>query len=566
MRARSSLAAADPLMHRLSLLFAAFLLVGPAAAQSPDDLPFEVELVERTFPEMPGLHSFAWAEHDGKWLIVTGRVDGLHPILTAVEPDVFPAEQANHDVWVVDAAAEQVWSRPLDELGDAIADPLRATNAQFHQEGETLYVVGGYGVDSATGEHVTFPTLTAIDVPGMVEAVTTGGALTPHVRQIEDERLAVTGGELRVFYGEYLLFGGHRFDGLYTFGGTGFTQTYTERIFAFWIDEGTELSVDEAYVLNDDPAVLHRRDMTVAPSYLRVGTMDGGSEVTEALTMYGGVFQPNTFLPHRTQVHYSWSDVPFYYESDYEQQFAHYTAPALPMWDSEAETMHTTFFGGMAQFVFNEDSLRIEQDVQVPFTDDVVTFTNDISEDSPATFETVMPARMPGLLGANAAFVPAPDVPRSAHGVVDLRAVQGRTLMGWIVGGIESETPNPGFMGRAGEETIASNRLFEVFLTPRFDTPTEPVAAPLAMEFEAPYPNPFRTDATVAFVLDQDAHVAVEVFDALGRRVARLHDGPLTGDRRHTFTFRAGDLPAGVYYARVHGDGLDETRPLVRVR
>jgi hypothetical protein len=173
---------------------------------------------------------------------------------------------------------------------------------------------------------------------------------------------------------------------------------------------------------------------------------------------------------------------------------------------------------------------------------------------------------MPGLLGANAAFIPAPDVPRSAHGVVDLREVQGRTLMGWIVGGIESETPNPGWMGRAGDETIASNRLFEVFVTPRFDTPTETGAAPLAMELEAPYPNPFRTDATVAFVLGRDARVTVEVFDALGRRVARLHDGPLTGDRRHAFTFRAGDLPAGVYYARVHGDGIDETRPLLRVR
>jgi hypothetical protein len=556
------------LLHRFLLLLAALALTaGPGAAQTSHGLPFEVELVERTFPAMPGLHSFAWAEHDGKWLIVTGRVDGLHPIITAIEPDVFPAEQANHDVWVVDVATEQVWSRPLSELSDAVADPLRVTNAQYHQEGETLYVVGGYGVDSVTGEHVTFPTLTALDVPGVIEAVTTGGALAPHVRQTTDERFAVTGGELRKWLDEFLLIGGHRFDGLYTFDGSGFTQTYTERALPFGIDDDSgDLSVDEANYMFEDPAVLHRRDMTVAPSYLRVGTMDGGSEITEALTLYAGVFQPTVDLPHRTQVHFVHTDVPELVESAYEQQFAHYTAPALPMWDDDAETMHTTFFGGMAEFVYNEDSLRVERDPLVPFTDDVVTLTNDLDADDPATFETVMTDPMPGLLGTNAVLIPAPDVPRTELGVVQLRDVQGRTLAGWIVGGIESETPNPGWMGRAGDDTFASNRIFEVYLKPLFDTPTEPGASPLAVALEAPYPNPFRAEATVAFVLDRDAHVAVEVFDALGRRVAVLHEGPLAGDRRHTFAFRPAGLPAGVYYARVHGDGIDETRPLVRIR
>jgi len=554
-------------MRARLLLLLSFFLAAPVAAQSPADLPFEVELVERTFPAMPGLHSFAWAEHDGKWLFVTGRVDGLHPIVTAVEPDVFPAEQANHDIWVVDLDQARVWSRPLSELPDAVADPLRVTNAQFHQEGETLYVVGGYGTDSATGQKITFPTLTSIDVPGMIEAVTTLGDLAPHLRQMTDERLAVTGGELREFYDEYLLFGGHRFDGEYTLDGTGFTQEYTEQIFAFWIeDNGSTLSINENYVLADSPEVLHRRDMTVAPARIRIGTFNGGTEIVESLFLYGGVFQPDADLPHRTQVYFAWSDVPFFDERPYQQRFAHYTCPALPLWDSEAETMHTTFFGGMAQFVYNEESGEVEQDYLVPFTDDIVTFTNDISEDSPATFETMMADPMPGLLGSNAALIPAPGVPRSNLGIVDLREVEGRTLVGWIVGGIESTEPNPGWMGRATESTVASNRLFEVYLRPTFETPTEPSAAPVTASLEAPYPNPFRTEATVAFVLERDAHVAVEVFDALGRRVATLHDGPLAGQRRHAFVFRTADLPTGVYVARVHGEGFSETRSLVRVR
>ena len=546
---------------RACLALLLLLVALPVAAQGPAPLPFEVEVVERSFAAMPGLHSFAWAEHDGKWLFVTGRVDGLHGIVEFA----FPEDEANNAVWVVDRATEQVWSRSLDELGDTVADPLRVTNPQYHQDGEMLYVIGGYGTDSATGQMITFPTLTAIDVPGLIEAVTTGGDLAPHLRQTTDERLAVTGGELRT-YGSYILFGGQRFDGTYSAGGSGFTQEYKERIFAFNLtDNASELSIDQAYVLDYEPEVLHRRDMTVAPSYLRISTMDGGSEITEALTLYGGVFRPDANLPYRTQVNFFFSDIPEYGESSYEQQFAHYTCPALPIWDAATETMHTTFFGGMAQFVYNEDTGEVEQDYLVPFTDDIVTLTNDLDADSPRTFETVMPEPMPGLLGTNAVLIPAPGVPRSAHGVVQLGDLTARTLVGWIVGGIESSSANPGWMSMVATETNASSRLFEVWVTPRGITASEPGAAPLAVALEAPYPNPFRTEATVAFVLDRDATVTVEVFDALGRRVARLHDGPLAA-RRHAFTFRAGDLPAGIYYARVHSDGFSETRPLVRVR
>ena len=542
-----------------------FLLALPVAAQDAADLPFEVDLVERTFAAMPGLHSFAWAEHDGKWLFVAGRVDGLHGIVEFA----FPDDEANNAVWVVDRATEQVWSRSLDELDDAVADPLRVTNPEYYQEGETLYVVGGYGMDSATGEKITFPTLTAVDVPGLIEAVATGGDLTPHLRQTTDERLAVTGGELRK-YGGYVLFGGQRFDGQYSVGGSGFTQTYTERISTLDIDDdGAALSASVRTDLPADPDVLHRRDMTVAPSYLRILPVEAEDPtdtiIVPSLTLYGGVFRTDANLPHRTQVHFFFSDTPEFAESTYEQQFAHYTCPALPLWDATAETMHTTFFGGMAQFVYDEDTGEVEQDYLVPFTDDIVTLTNDLDADSPTTFETVMPEPMPGLLGTNAVLIPAPGVPRSPHGVVQLGDLTARTLVGWIVGGIESSSPNPGWMSMVATETHASPRLFEVWVTPRGITASEPGAAPLAIALEAPYPNPFRTEATVAVVLDREATVTVEVFDALGRRVARLHDGSLAA-RRHAFTFRPGDLPAGVYYARVHGDGFSATRPLVRVR
>jgi hypothetical protein len=54
-------------------------MAAPSKAQTPDDFPYEVELRPVTIPGLPGLHSFAFGQHNGRWLIVGGRTDGLHP-------------------------------------------------------------------------------------------------------------------------------------------------------------------------------------------------------------------------------------------------------------------------------------------------------------------------------------------------------------------------------------------------------------------------------------------------------------------------------------------------------
>ena len=46
-------------------------------AQSPFEYAVHIDSIQ--IPGLPGLHSYAFAEHDGKWLIIGGRTDGLHP-------------------------------------------------------------------------------------------------------------------------------------------------------------------------------------------------------------------------------------------------------------------------------------------------------------------------------------------------------------------------------------------------------------------------------------------------------------------------------------------------------
>ncbi len=83
----------------------------------------------------------------------------------------------------------------------------------------------------------------------------------------------------------------------------------------------------------------------------------------------------------------------------------------------------------------------------------------------------------------------------------------------------------------------------------------ETIAETGGAALSAPYPNPVRGRASLALALAQPQHVRVEVFDALGRRVAMLHDGALaTGN--HPLTLDAADLPSGLYVVRAVGDAF----------
>jgi hypothetical protein len=63
-------------------------------------------------------------------------------------------------------------------------------------------------------------------------------------------------------------------------------------------------------------------------------------------------------------------------------------------------------------------------------------------------------------------------------------------------------------------------------------------------------PNPTSRHAAVAFTLPEAGDARVAIYDALGREVAVLAEGP-RGPGRHEASFRVTDLPAGVYIVRL---------------
>lgn len=77
------------------------------------------------------------------------------------------------------------------------------------------------------------------------------------------------------------------------------------------------------------------------------------------------------------------------------------------------------------------------------------------------------------------------------------------------------------------------------------------------------FPNPFRDNATITFVLNKPAHTRLEVYDITGKQVAVLVNGMLqTGS--HKAVFNASHLATGVYTLKLLYNGKTITRKLLK--
>src|SRR5690554_2803666 len=130
--------------------------------------PFEITIEPIAITGLGGIQSYAFGQHDGKWLIVGGRLDGLHQRQPFAAFDI---AGHNNQLIVVDPITQQKWSAPLTSLPTSIQEHLSSTNMQFHQDGAYLYCVGGYGYSATASDHTTYSNLTAIKVPDVINAV-----------------------------------------------------------------------------------------------------------------------------------------------------------------------------------------------------------------------------------------------------------------------------------------------------------------------------------------------------------------------------------------------------------
>lgn len=171
----------------LALLFTAHNFT---TAQPQKD-PFNIALHPISVDGLVGLQSYAVGQYNGKWLLIGGRLDGLHRRQPFA---AFDPQGNNQNIIVVDPIEKKQWSASLSSLPTSIREHLSATNMQFHQENGYLYVMGGYGYNATSDRKITFSYLMSFDVEKVIDAVIKQQSITSYFRQISDQKFAVTGG------------------------------------------------------------------------------------------------------------------------------------------------------------------------------------------------------------------------------------------------------------------------------------------------------------------------------------------------------------------------------------
>lgn len=522
-------------------IFPIFLVLVMVLTIKAQDTPFDIQITPIQVEGVGGLQAFAFGQHEGKWLVVGGRLDGLHRRQPFTSFDI---AGHNTQLFVVDPSRNQSWTASLDVLPTSIREQLSATNMEFYQEGDYLYLIGGYGYSATAGDHITYPNLTAINIPKTIQAIQNDLSILPFIRQIKDDKMAVTGGYLHKIYETYYLVGGQKFIGRYNpmgpNNGPGFIQEYTNAIRKFTLeDDGTTIKIIHQAEIYDR-AQLHRRDYNVASQIMPNGK--------EGLTAFSGVFQENVDLPFLTCVNIDGDG--YAVQPGFNQYYNHYHCAHIPLYSAKDNEMHTLFFGGIAQY-YDDNGLLVRDD-NVPFVNTIARVTRQ-GDGSMAEYK--LPITMPALLGAGSEFIPKEDLPTYENGVLKLDGIdQDTTMIGYIYGGISSSAPNI-FFTNTGTQSQASSQIFKVFLIKSNHTSVHDVNIQskngLGMVI---YPNPSDEFIHVNFDLPVASDVTLTIYDMAGSILTTYEWGQLSAGAHHyqtnndfgnqkilVFQLRAGD-------------------------
>jgi hypothetical protein len=423
------------------------------AALSLTKLPFAIDAsedVSRDFPGAPRIQSFSFGQWQGRWVFIGGRSAGYHN--AGGGPAEFLRRDANRDIWVVDTTVQpaRTYHVPVMQLPETLApvkDEWMSTGQLYYQDGSKLYVGGGYGEDRG-GKWVTYPLISEVDLPELIESVMQGRAPSSVVFG-QSNLVQSAGGELRKLPdGYFYLVMGHSFQGSYTSfegqgehdGGNG-SQSYLNEIRKLKIapDAHGKLRVSQVETYRDEME-FHRRDLNVTEILSPAGV---------GLAVYGGVFTPDTQLSYSKPIYLISGAAP-QVDRKFDQKMNAYACPSLVIYDKAAQTMYTTFFGGISRYSWDRSVGDFRDNPKVggkteqtyldgmQWSDQISTIRKVMAPGKEETSEVVQPNLLPGYLGTDAVFIPAPEVRRDGS-ILDLDALRGtRTLVGYIFGGIQA--------------------------------------------------------------------------------------------------------------------------------
>ena len=428
-------------------------------------LPFRVVIEQANFQLPEGLQSGAFGVYQGLWVLIAGRTNGVHGFDAFGN---FPPIAQNTSIFVVNPLTGVTMSRSLSDPGSGLnqqqIDTLSVTSPQSYQENNTLYMSGGYGIDSNTRQFETKPVLTAINLPGIIEWVTNPGngnqSVIKNIRQIYNPVFQITGGAMFKSGNLIQLIFGQNFRGEYT-------GVYSEQIRLFQLNSngGFDVNVYPAKPQIPD-ANFRRRDLNVVPTLLNRNNL-----LQSGFVAFAGVFTPDTGV---------WT-VPVVINetgesvmadpnlsSTFKQGMNQYACATASLYSKKQKNMYHLFLGGISYGYYLNGVFTT--DPEVAFINQVTTIKMDndgyftqylMDSEYPVIYSTSVNPGNQLLFGAGAYFIPNNNLAYPNH-VISLDSIRKPTVIGYVVGGIASTLPDTNTIF----DSFGSTYVFKVTLVP----------------------------------------------------------------------------------------------------
>ncbi len=378
-------------------------------------------------PIIPGLQAGVRGYSDSKLLFLAGRTTGFHGLIAT--DTTFSTRGANTNIYVVDINTWKSVSVPLPTDPELI--PLTGTNLQYYQDGDTLYLMGGYCRRQMNDiqNNFTSDQCIAIHVPSMIQAVMNKTDIRKAILyRLRSPFFKVTGGELQKYKGWYYLMYGQVYDQPYSVSVSG---KYTESVRIFRIINGR---LTDTSSVRD--TLFHRRDLNV----VRVKQNNG-----DFFAAYGGVFNRNNkgFL-HPVYIYPNNGKIT--YKVDTLTQITNqYDCAKMTVFDTNSNTHVTVLLGGIGESFFDKKKgiwdPNGDDGNPLPFVKAITQMRCVNGKVSQYVQNPLTDPEMPDFIGADAFFIPIYAIRFDDLTIDASKIPRDSSTVGYLYGGIRSSRP-----------------------------------------------------------------------------------------------------------------------------
>jgi hypothetical protein len=107
--------------------------------------------------------------------------------------------------------------------------------------------------------------------------------------------------------------------------------------------------------------------------------------------------------------------------------------------------------------------------------------------------------------------------------------------------------------------TIADNTINKLIVS------SDGLTLPTEYALEQNYPNPFNPSTTIKFALPEAADVSLNIYNALGEKVAQLVNSKLEAGR-YSYQWDAGNIATGMYIYELRTDNFVSVKKMILLK